>query len=120
MIKEDKTCPDPTPAYRRKSHRLLCSDLISVHWNNGRGFALQEEAVIEDYSSTDASLFMAVKIEPGVAIKIRTDWESFGALVQRCAWRDNGYLLGIEFDEPRPESASFTPDHLVDPEELGI
>ena len=107
-------------ADRRKYCRLLCSDLITVHWGSGRGFARRETAVLEDYSAVGASLFIAVKIDTGAAITIRTPEESFGALVRRCEWRDNGYLLGIEFDRPRPEGDPFTPDHLVDPEELGI
>jgi hypothetical protein len=110
----------PGPENRRKSHRLLCSDLITVHWGSGRGYGLQEAAVLEDYSPTGASLSMGVEIEPGVAVTIRTTWESFGALVLRCEWRDNGYLLGIEFDKPRHEKSPFRPDHLVDPKDLGL
>jgi hypothetical protein len=108
------------PDNRRKSHRLLCSDLITLHWGSGRGYGLQEAAVLEDYSPTGASLYMAVEIEPGVPVTIRTAWESFGAQVLRCEWRDNGYLLAIEFDKPRFEESSFLPDHLVDPKDLGL
>jgi hypothetical protein len=110
----------PEPDNRRKSHRLLCSDLITVHWGSGRGYGLQEAAVLEDFSPTGASLYIAVEIQSGAAVTIRTAGESFGAQVLRCEWRDNGYLLGIEFDKPRHEESSFLPDHLVDPKDLGL
>lgn len=112
--------PDGESQNRRKSHRLLCSDLIKIHWATGRGTGRQEAAVIEDYSPTGASLSLDVKIEPGMAVTIRTAWESFGAQVRRCVWRDDGYLLGIEFDEPRLEEASFVPDHLLDLKEFDL
>ena len=111
---------NPKKESRRKSHRLLCSDLITVSWEGGRGYRFREAAVLEDYSPTGASLYMPVKIEPGTEIAIRTSWESFGAQVRRCEWRDDGYLLGIEFDIPRHEKSPFVPDHLVDPKDLGL
>jgi|ERR1035438_2010892 hypothetical protein len=121
MIKADNTyAAHRDPENRRKSHRLLCSDLITVHWGSGRGFGRKEAAVLEDYSPTGASLYIDVKIEPGTAVTIRTDWESFGAQVHRCVWRDNGYLLGVEFDQPRMEETCFVPDHLVDPNDIGL
>jgi len=105
---------------RRDRRRLLCSDLITVRWSSGRGFAQEEVAVLEDYSHTGAGLFLSRKIDAGVSIRLRTDWESFGAWVRHCEWRENGYILGVEFDEPRPEDGAFVPDHLVDPAEIGL
>ena len=103
---------------RRTADRLLCSDLITVRWSGGRGIQRREAAVIEDYSPVGASLSIETKIEPGTAITLQTDWETFGAVVRHCQWRDQAYLLGIEFDEPRLEEDSFVPDHLLDPNEL--
>ena len=108
------------PGEGRKYRRLLCSDLITLHWSTGRGFACQEVAVLEDYSASGAGLYMTTKIEPGEPVTIRTPWEAFGGLVKRCHWRDDAWLLGIEFDQPRSEEALFTPDHLLDPDELGF
>jgi hypothetical protein len=107
-------------ANRRKADRLLCSDLITVHWGTGRGSGRQEAAVLEDYAPTGASLSIEFRIEPGTPVTLRTQWESFGAVVKRCEWRDHGYLLGVEFDKPRLDDGGFVPDHLVDPSELGI
>lgn len=113
------TAPAPVRD-RRVAHRLLCSGLISVHWGNGRGIGRQEAAVIEDYSPTGASISIEVRIEPGTAIVLRTDQESFGAVVKRCEWRDKGFLWGIEFDHPRLDEDSFIPEHILDPTEIGI
>jgi hypothetical protein len=106
------------PDERRRAHRLLCADLITVHWGTGRGTARREAAVIEDYSPTGASLSIEAKIDAGAAVTIITAGESFRASVRRCDRREHGYLLGIEFDKPRGEQDAFIPDHLLDPCEL--
>lgn len=108
----------PEKENRRRSHRLLCSDLISVRWEGQRGRTCREAAVLEDYSPTGASLSIETRIDPGIAVTIVTAWESFGAIVRRCEWRDRGYFLGIEFDEPRSHETAFVPDHLLDPGEF--
>lgn len=105
---------------RRVAHRLLCSDLVTIRWGNGRGIGRQEAAVIEDYSPIGASISIEVRIDPGTVVVLRTEQEAIGAVVKRCEWRDKGYLLGIEFDHPRLDEDSFLPDHLLDPNELGI
>ncbi len=107
------------PDNRRGSDRLLCADLITVHWGTGRGTARREAAVIEDYSPTGASLFIEVKIDPGIAVTLVTPRESLAAVVRRCERREQGYLLGIEFDKPQNNETAFIPDHLLDPRELG-
>jgi len=103
---------------RRGSHRLLCADLITVHWGTGRGTGRREAAVIEDYSPIGASLFIEVKIEPGIEVTIVTPQESLRAVIRRCERREQGYLLGVEFDKPRNKEGAFIPDHLLDPRDL--
>jgi len=120
MNKQNLLMAMPAIRDRRVAHRLLCSGLITLHWGNGRGIGRQEAAVIEDYSPIGASISIEVRIDPGTAVVLRTEQESFGAVVKRCEWRDKGYLLGIEFDHPRLSEDSFVPDHLLDPNELGI
>jgi hypothetical protein len=119
MNKNHAEPPWVEPGNRRGTHRLLCADLITVHWGTGRGTARREAAVIEDYSPTGASLFIEVKIDPGIEVTIVTPQESLGAVVRRCERREQGYLLGVEFDKPRNEEGAFIPDHLLDPRELG-
>jgi hypothetical protein len=104
----------PDSSNRRDRRRLLCSDLVTVRWSSGRGFAHVEVAVLEDYASTGAGIFLTRKIDPGVSITVRTERESFGAWVKHCVWRENGYILGVEFDEPRPDNGPFVPSHLLD------
>ncbi len=111
---------DSRTSNQRGRRRLLCSDLVMICWAGARGFPREEVAVLEDYSSKGAGLFLPVKIEPGVSITLRTEWESFGATVRHCSWRENGYLLGVEFDQPRDDSEVFVPEHLVDIADLGI
>lgn len=85
-----------------------------------RGFPREEVAVLEDYSRVGAGLFLPFRIDQGVAITVHTEWESFGATVRHCAWRDNGYLLGVEFHEPRPDGEVYMPDHLLDLGDLEV
>ena len=121
MIKfNDFHRPQADPDIRRSHRRLLCSDLITLHWKTDRGVPLQEVAVLEDYSANGAGLYVTSKIEPGAEITIRTAWESFGASVRRCIWRDDSYWLGVEFHVPRPEGGTFEPDHLLIPHDLGL
>lgn len=103
---------------RRDARRLLCSDLINLRWDSGRGFGRKGVAVIEDYSVTGASLVLGTPIDPGVSVRLCTSSESFGAVVRHCSARENEYLLGIEFDKPRSESVPFVPDYLLDLSEL--
>ena len=105
---------------RRRSHRLLCADLITVHWATGRGTARREFAVLEDYSAAGASLSIEARIEPATAVTIGVAGDSFRAVVRRCESREHGYLVGVEFDEPDRTQHAFIPDHLVDPRELGL
>lgn len=105
---------------QRADRRLLCSDLVTVRWTGARGFIREEVAVLEDYSTIGAGLFMAVRIDPGVVVSLRTQWESIEATVRHCSWRDNGYLLGIEFDRPREGDGLYVPEHLLDLADLEL
>jgi len=98
----------------RTDRRLLCSDLVTVRWTGARGFTREEVAVLEDFSRIGAGLFMAAKINPGMPIRIRTEWESIPATVRHCSWRENGYVLGVEFDQPRDGDKLYVPEHLLD------
>src|SRR5580704_13883136 len=99
---------------RRGARRLLCADLINLSWDSGRGFARKSVALIEDYSVTGASLVLGTPIDPGISVRLSSPAESFGAVVRYCAARENEYLIGIEFDNPRSESVPFVPDNLLD------
>ncbi|HXJ38524.1 MAG TPA: PilZ domain-containing protein [Bryobacteraceae bacterium] len=108
--------PDYQPAdelNRRVSTRHLCSDLISVRWSSGRGFSREAIAVMEDFSVTGAGLFMENKIGVGEAVRLRNEQVSLAAWVRRCEWRDNGYLIAVEFDEPLPDNCFFVPKHVL-------
>ena len=105
---------------QRTDRRLLCSDLVTVRWTGVRGFAREEVAVLEDYSKIGAGLFMPVKIDPGMSITLRTEWESIAATVRHCSWRENGYVLGVEFDRPRAGDEVYMPEHLLDLSDLEL
>lgn len=107
-------------AEQRTDRRLLCSDLVTVRWIGAREFQREEVAVLEDYSKIGAGLFMPVRIDPGTTISVRTGWESIAAIVRHCSWRDDGYLLGIEFEQARDGEEVYVPEHLLDPADLEI
>lgn len=109
-----------TTPNQRSHRRLLCSDLVSVCWIGARGFPREEIAVLEDYSRIGAGLFLTVRIDPGVSINLRTEWETFGATVVHCSWRENGYLLGVAFNQPRTDTEIYVPEHLLDLADLEL
>lgn len=111
--------PGTAPRERRLRKRLLCAELVSVYWATGPRNHRREEAVLEDYSVTGASLYIPSKIEPGTRITIRAGEELMRAIVHRCEWRDDGYLISVEIDGPPAGDAAFIPAHLLDPEILG-
>ena len=103
---------------RRETPRLLCSDLLTIRWDSGRGFAREGVAVLEDFSAAGASLAFESRITPGCAIRLSAPSASVPGIVQHCTWTDGRYIIGVKFNEISPAGAAFTPDHVLDPAAL--
>ena len=100
---------------RRRSHRLLCSDLIRIYWKEENGGPQEVVAVLEDYSQAGASLFVGVPIPVGVRATLRSSREKIAVSVRYCVQAPNGYLTGISFEQAAPD---FLPSHTLNPDRL--
>jgi hypothetical protein len=104
---------------RRLETRLLCADLVRIRWN-----VRTLEGVLEDISPQGACVQVEEQIPPGEAVSISecaAQLALFTGVVTYCVRRDCGYLLGIRFTGPRTWSCGvFEPQHLTDPEGLGM
>lgn len=103
---------------RRSSKRLLCSDLVQLSWRDEKRRSYREVAILENLSLSGVGLFT------GVPLPLETHIDMAGAdavlrgKVKQCAFRENGYVVGIELDEDskwaQEPGYTFLPQHLLD------
>jgi len=87
-------------ADRRKRRRSLCSELVEVSFvdQSGREFAVT--GLLEDVAQGGACINSSVPVSIGRPVHLRTrdgEWE-IDAVVRHCEMKEEGYLLGIQFD----------------------
>ena len=103
---------------RRRSKRLLCSDLVQLAWKTADGVPYREIAILENLSLSGVGLFMGLYIPEGTEVRIIADDAHLRGCVKQCRFRENGYIVGLEL---HPESqwaqqpnSNFWPKHLLD------
>jgi hypothetical protein len=103
---------------RRGSKRLLCSDLVQVRWNDDNGRECGEIAILENLSLAGVGLFTGVPIPQDVTVRIRGHEKELVGRVKQCAFRENGYIVGLELDPDsqwaQQPGQEFMPQHLLD------
>lgn len=120
MIKREQSpynLPSRGDRERRTEPRLLCSDLLRLSWRLPSGSRRKETAVIEDFSSGGASVFLSAPIEPPAEVTLLSGDHVYHGVARHCERRPNGYVVGVEF-EPGSCVAGFAPQHLLDPARL--
>jgi hypothetical protein len=87
---------------RRAERRLLCSNLVQVSWTAADGARHTEFGVLEDLSSSGLGLSMHFDVPPecGTELSILANRQRFTGRVVQCTYRADGYLVGLEMDEP--------------------
>lgn len=105
---------------RRVEPRLLCADLISVHWKDKNGRVRKATANLEDISLSGMCLQMDTPVPRETLMRIIADANNrFEARVRYCVYRDIGYFLGVEFEPGfRWSQRRYRPKHLLDPRDL--
>jgi PilZ domain-containing protein len=109
---------------RRSEVRLLCADLIEVHWKDASGKNHRTPALLEDISVSGACLQMETPLPLGARVcwsgpftrggKARRPKEFFG-VVRYCEYQEIGYYLGVEFASTSKWSRrKYRPRHLLD------
>lgn len=104
---------------RRTDTRLLCAELVEVIWKDRSGLQQRRVANLEDISLTGICLQVENPMLAGTAVVMRYGDGELVGVVRYCTFRDDGYFLGIQFEEGcRWSTRHFRPEHLVDPREL--
>ena len=104
---------------KRLEVRMLCADMIEVHWKDRAGKARRATALLEDICSAGACLQLETPIALGSEIHWEGPRQSFHGAVRYCVYREIGYFIGIEFaSTSRWSRKTYKPQHLLDPRRL--
>jgi PilZ domain len=97
---------------------LLCSDLVQLHWQGDGGREYQEIGILENLSLSGVGLFTGVPIPHDVDVHIHGQEAQLTGRVKQCAFRENGYVVGLELDDAskwaQQPGHEFVPQHLLD------
>lgn len=106
---------------RRIEARMLCADMVDVHWKDKTGRMRKGVANLEDISLSGACLQFDQPVPLQTEVRISYPKGELLGKVRYCVYREIGYFLGIEFDPGcRWSSRHFKPQHLLDPRRLVI
>ncbi len=104
---------------RRAEVRYLCSHLVRLQWSDESAGGRDETVVLENISASGACVQAEVSVAETTRVRLVCGKQEFHGYVRSCYWRDDGYFVGIAFDEDSKWSkAKFKPEHLLDPSEV--
>ena len=104
---------------RRVEPRMLCADLVDVHWRDQVGRTRRGVANLEDISLSGACLQVDRPVPLGTPFRISYPNGELMGKVKYCVFREIGYFLGIEFEPgTRWSQRHFRPQHMLDPRRL--
>jgi hypothetical protein len=104
---------------RRFEPRMLCADLVDIHWKDPNGRSRRGVANLEDISLSGACLQVDRPVILGSVIHISYPGGELNGIVKYCVFREIGYFLGVEFDAgSRWSQRDYRPQHLLDPRRL--
>jgi hypothetical protein len=104
---------------RRLEPRMLCADLIEVHWTDKSGRTRTALANLEDISLSGACLQLDVPVPHETMVRIAHPKIELSGRVRYCVFRETGYFLGVQFEPGvRWSQKQFKPKHLLDPRRL--
>lgn len=104
---------------RRAEPRMLCADMVDVHWIDPSGRPGKCTALLEDISQSGACLQFEAAMPIGAEIRIQIPQAQLQGLVRYCVYREIGYFVGMQFEPAGGWSREqFEPQHLLDLEEL--
>jgi hypothetical protein len=104
---------------KRFQHRMLCADLVNVHWTDEDGHTRRAVANLEDISLSGACLQLDEPIHLHASLRILTPNGALVGSVRYCVYREIGYFIGVQFNAGSTWSRkTFKPQHLFDPRRL--
>ncbi len=100
---------------RRTAARMLCSELVDVHWVDDTGSRRKALANLEDISLSGVCLQMDTPLPLNTPLRISHPKGEFQGNVRYCLFREIGYFMGVQFEpgcDWSPEA--YRPQHLLD------
>ncbi len=93
--------------------RYLCSELISIEWQNKTG-AFDTVGILEEIWADGACVQTLAPIEPGTRVWIVARRMLFLGTLTDCEFVRDGYFSRVAFDsESRWSMRSLKPEHMV-------
>src|ERR1700722_1498860 len=83
---------------RRIEPRMLCADMVDVHWKDKSGRLRKGVANLEDISLSGACLQFDQPVPLQTEVRISYPKGELSGKVRYCVYREIGYFLGIEFE----------------------
>ena len=106
-------------AEQRTEPRYLCSDLVTLCWQESAQGERKEAVVLENISVSGACVQAEISVPNSASVRLVCGQAEFHGCVRFSYWRDDGYFIGIAFDaHSKWSKAKFTPEHLLDPSEV--
>jgi hypothetical protein len=103
----------------RREGRMMCADMVEVHWEDERKQPQRALALLEDISPSGACLQLENALPLGTEVHWDFPKQSFAGHVRYCDYREIGFFVGVEFsDACRWSKKAFKPLHLLDLERL--
>jgi hypothetical protein len=104
---------------RRVETRMLCADLVDLHWKDPSGKTRRIVANLEDISLSGACVQTEKPIPLGTRVRMTYPKGELLGSVRYCVYREIGYYLGIEFDpDSQWTQRQYRPQHMLDPRRL--
>ena len=104
---------------RRAEARILCADMVNIQWSDSSGRTRRATALLEDIARNGACLQVESALPLDGEIVLEHAKARMRGVVRYCVYREIGYFAGVQFTPDSEWSRSkFTPQHLLDLEEL--
>jgi PilZ domain len=104
---------------QRIDPRMMCAELVEVHWNDKAGRLHRDIANLEDISLSGACVQLETHVQKGTRVTVNYGDGEMPATVRYCLYRDLSYFLGLQFEEGCKWSTKrFRPQYMLDPREL--
>ena len=104
---------------RRAELRMLCADVVEIHWTDRSGHTRHCDANLDDISQSGVGLQVEHPIPLLTRVHIRHEQGELAGKVKSCLFRETGYLMGVELEQRcRWSPGSFRPRHLPNPRRL--
>ncbi len=104
---------------RRVETRILCADLVELHWKDQSGKTHHVVANLEDISLSGACVQLEKPIPLGTPVRMTYPSGELQGSIRYCVYREIGYYLGLEFDpDSQWSQREYRPQHMLDPRRL--